>query len=121
MVVARRVQLCHSLSMTTRTALVVLLLALFAALPAPLVAAHDQTTIPPGKTQLNHYETPCQTQARTAFDVPLLNDQWVAWELEHRGDETARDFHAAWKSCPPVALSDDWDKAGMVLVGIEYV
>jgi hypothetical protein len=116
MVVARRVQLCHSLSMTTRTALAVLLLALSAAPPAPLAAAHDR-----GTTQLNHYETPCQTAARAAHDVPLLNDAAVAWELQHMGDVTARDFHAAWNACPPVALSDDWDKAGMVLVGLEYV
>jgi hypothetical protein len=66
--------------------------------------------------QIRHYETPCQTAARNAYGVPLLNDALVRWQLDHLGTATGAAYNARSLACPQPAK---WDWSAMVMVGAE--
>lgn len=68
------------------------------------------------RTSINYYETQCQTDAREAYGVPLLNDARVQWQLDHRHTAEGTAYNKAALACPQPAK---WDFGHMILVGSE--
>jgi hypothetical protein len=67
-------------------------------------------------TYINHYETPCQTEARNVYGVPLRNDDLVQWQLDHLNTAEGLAYNRTSLACPQPAK---WDFDNMVLVGKE--
>lgn len=78
--------------------------------PAPVPAT------PPARVSINHYETPCQTAARTAYDVPLANEAHAQWQRDHLDTPEGVAYNRAALDCSQPAK---WDFGHMILVGRE--
>ena len=68
------------------------------------------------KPYVNHYETPCQTAARAAYGVPLANEPFRQWQLDHLDTPEGAAYNRAALACPQPAK---FDFDNMILVGRE--
>lgn len=79
-------------------------------------------------TSVNHYESPCQFQARTSRDIPAYSvhpgQGLLAWTRQHlRGstpDAELADYWGAMDACKATDPGKfQWDQ--MILVDVEYL